>query len=229
VTATIIAPLVASHQTQPSHCPTRSGLDEARCPNPSTATGGIIEDIERDARDTDLPELDETDTAFLDVVQMLAAPLVPVAGPACCGGLMTETGPGCWRCQVCGLTLTPFHLTATTGSPTNQYSCCGRPMEQRGSRWECVVCSGWTEDFPTGSTLPTPISQPRPRRQHRSQADEGLRRIRTPRATAGTGTLNTLAVLAAPLAASTAGTYQCKGCKGWFYSEKPIHLCSGRR
>lgn len=53
MTATIIAPMVASHQTQPSHCPARSGLDEARCPckrtfedcrtprcpNPSPATG----------------------------------------------------------------------------------------------------------------------------------------------------------------------------------------------
>ncbi|MFB7896083.1 hypothetical protein ACFC1B_07110 [Streptomyces xiamenensis] len=212
MTATIIAPLVASHQTHPSHCP---------------ASLGVIDDIEREVREADKPEPDETETAHFaqSLAQMLlATPTLPAAGPACCGDLMTETSPGCWRCQVCGLTLTPFRLTANP-SLNGQYTCCGRPMEWRGNGWHCNICSGWTADFPTGSTLPpTPGNPPR---QPRSQADEGLRRVRTPRATAGTGTLNTLAVLTAPLAASAAGTYQCGSCRGWFHSDKPFQLCTG--
>jgi hypothetical protein len=199
VTATIIAPLKGRHQTQPSHCP---------------ASLGVIEDIEREAREADRPELDETDTAHFaqELTQLLAAPLVPVAGPACCGGLMTETNPGCWKCPTCGLTLTPFHLTA----PAAEIRCCGRPLryDAKTGQWYCPTC--YASDQSSGYVP-----------QHRSQADEALGQVRAPRATAGTGTLNTLAVLTAPLAASAAGEYQCANCGARFYSEKPFQLCTG--
>ncbi|MFB7764223.1 hypothetical protein [Streptomyces xiamenensis] len=154
MTSTIIAPLVAAHQPSTSHRPNPAALPVEL---------GVIDDIERDDNARG-PMRDETDTAFFDLVQQLL--VVPSAGPACCGQIMEPTGaPGCWRCPQCGATVTPFHLaTAAPAAPTSQYSCCGRPMTQRGvSRWECDRCHGWTEEsahhISTASTPPAPLPQ----------------------------------------------------------------------
>ncbi len=103
--------------------------------------------------------------------QRRISPLVPAAGPACCGVLMEPTGsPGCWKCLRCGLTVTPFRLAV--GGPTAQYECCGVPMTRRGNRWECDECFGWA----TAHHRPAADTQPHPpmnRRAARSACTQG--------------------------------------------------------
>jgi hypothetical protein len=128
---------------------------------------GLGDEIDRQEREDNQrgPERDETDTAGL-VDELLAAlfpKLVPTAGPPCCGQAMVSIGPGCWRCEACGNTLTPLHaaheqLLVRMGEPPlptrppnpGRHDQApprpepGRPHPQLTQMTQCWSCKNWS-------------------------------------------------------------------------------------